>query len=383
MAFTPSQHILGITAGGQLGKMIAQAAITWDLPVVIMDPDPGCPARQLGVKFIQGDQRLEADIRKLGREITLLALEIEHVSVEGLYALQDEGIQIIPTPASLALIQDKGLQKSTLAEHHIPTLPFELMDDAQAITQAVQEGRLQLPFVQKTRRAGYDGRGVKQVNHMSDLSDLLEGPSVVERLCDIEKEISLIVAGNVLGEICVYPPVEMVFHPEAHLVEYLLCPARLSSAQIEEASQIAIHTYQAFRPGGLLAVEMFLDRQGRFWVNEVAPRPHNSGHHTIEACVTSQYEQQLRCLLGLPLGDPSLIKPAAMVNLLGEEGYTGTPRYEGFEQVLRLPEVYVHIYGKQQTRPFRKMGHVTLLGKDSEELEKKVEFVKQNLKVKA
>lgn len=383
MAFSPSQQVLGITAGGQLGKMLAQAAISWDIPVVVMDPDPLCPARQLGVKFIQGNQRLKEDLIRLNGEVNLLALEIEHVSLDGLKALQAKGIQIIPSPDALALIQDKGVQKSRLAACHIPTMPFQLMEDENDIIRAVHEGQLQFPFIQKASKSGYDGRGVKLVKSFSDLSALLKGPSVVEQLCDIEKEISFIVAGNAQDETCVYPPVEMVFHPEAHLVEYLLCPARLTPSQIEEASQIAVNTYHAFRPLGLLAVEMFLDKQGRFWVNEVAPRPHNSGHHTIEACITSQYEQQLRCLLGLPLGDPSLIKPAAMVNILGEDGYSGIPRYEGFEKVLQLPEVYVHIYGKSQTRPFRKMGHVTLLGKDVEELEEKVEFVKQNLKVKA
>jgi len=383
MSFVPSQYRLGITAGGQLGKMLAQAAIAWDIPVVVMDDDPACAARQLGMKFLKGNPRFREDLLKLGKEINLLALEIEHVSIEGLFDLQRAGIRIIPDPESLALIQDKGLQKKRLAEKGIPTLPFVLLDHEEEIVEAVQQGRMQLPFVQKTRKLGYDGRGVKRVDSMEDLSDLLAGPSVIEQLCDIEKEISLIVAGNSHGETCVYPPVEMVFHPEANLVSYLLCPARLTASQAEEASRIAIETYHAFNPGGLLAVEMFLDKQGKCWVNEVAPRPHNSGHHTIEACVTSQYEQQLRCLLGLPFGNTGLIKPAAMVNLLGEPGYSGIPRYEGFEEVLKLPEVYVHIYGKQQTRPFRKMGHVTLLGKDIEELTEKVEFVKQKLKVKA
>ncbi|MCL6525200.1 MAG: 5-(carboxyamino)imidazole ribonucleotide synthase [Thermoflavifilum sp.] len=381
MDLIPSQYRLGITAGGQLGKMLAQVATAWSLPVVVMDPDPHCPASSLAQVFIQGNQRLKEDLHRLSGQIQFLALEIEHVDIEGLQDLQRQGIHILPDPASLAIIQDKGLQKMQMLSHRVPTMPFQLVDGPEEIIQKLKRGEISLPFIQKTRKAGYDGRGVKRVDKQSDLADLLEGPSVVETICDIDKELSVIVAGGVDGTIAIYPPVEMVFHPEAHLVEYLLCPARIDEEQRQLVNQVAQQTYWAFRPGGLLAVEMFLDKQGNCWVNEVAPRPHNSGHHTIEACITSQYEQQLRCLLGLPLGDTTLIKPSAMVNLLGEPGYVGVPRYTGFAEVLKWPEIYVHIYGKPETRPFRKMGHVTILGNDVAELEKKVQFVKQTLKV--
>ncbi len=359
---------LGILGGGQLGKMLAQAGADWHLPIHILDQAADFPAAPYATEFTQGSFAGEADVLRFGRGLDVVTIEIEHISTKALRGLRAEGVQTHPDPDVVDIIKDKGLQKQHLAQHGLPTSPFTLYIDEQDVRAAVADGRLQLPFVQKSRTGGYDGRGVAVMRTEADLeSRLLPGNCLVEALVDIDKELAVIVARNADGEERAFPVVEMDFNPEANLVEFLLCPARIDEATARRATEVALATARAFGVSGLLAVELFLTRAGEILVNEVAPRPHNSGHHTIEACLTSQYEQHLRGVLNLPLGDTTLLRPAVMLNLLGEAGHSGPVYYEGMDAVLHLPGVYVHLYGKTTTKPFRKMGHVTVLGETLEE----------------
>ncbi len=352
----------GILGGGQLGKMLAQAAADWHLPIYALDASRDYPAGLCATGMVVGSYQRREDVLAFGRQMDVLTIEIEHVHTGALRELQAMGKVVHPNPVALELIKDKGAQKEFFQKEGLPTAPYQLFPSAQAIAQAVQQGRLSLPFVQKTRTAGYDGKGVQVVRTSSDVSHLLQGPSVVEPLCDIDKELAVLVARNARGECAVYDPVEMVFHPQANLVELLVCPARLPNDLAQQAQQLARRTIEAFDICGLLAVEMFLLRNGTLWLNEVAPRPHNSGHHTIEAAATSQFQQHLRAIHNLALGPTALRKPAAMVNLLGAaDSQPGRAHWQGVDRALQLSEVYVHNYGKAFSRPFRKMGHATVL----------------------
>lgn len=379
--FISSSFKIGITAGGQLGKMLGLAAANWDIQTFFMDPDENCPAHRLANHFVKGDFRKAEDLYHFGRSVDLLTFEIEHISIEALNALSAEGIEIIPPPKTMEIIQDKGLQKELFKKHNIPTLPFRLFESPQEITDAVRQKTLSLPFVQKTRKMGYDGKGVAVIRTEEEMKKLLPGPSVAEELCEIDKELSVIIAGNRKGEIAIYAPIEMQFNPEAHLVEMLLFPAPLTENIEKQCKDIAYETFKALDMTGILAVEMFLDRKGNLWVNEVAPRPHNSGHHTIEACYTSQFEQHLRAILNLPLGSTEVLHPSVMINLLGHPDYSGPVKYQGFQDIIALPGVFPHIYGKKETRPFRKMGHITILDNSLEKALEKANYVKQHIRV--
>lgn len=368
---------LGILGAGQLGKMLAQAASPWDLCLHMLDPDGNAPAAHLCTAFFQGDFRDYNTVLEFGKHCDVLTLEIEQVNAEALERLEASGVKVYPQPAALKRIQDKGLQKQFLLENGLPTSAFRLYDSPEAVREAAPA----LPCVQKKRTEGYDGRGVKMLRTAEDLDTLLPGACLLEDAVDIAMEIAVIAARTPSGEVRTFDPVEMSFHPEANLVEFLAAPARISPEQADEARRLARKTIEAFGLTGLLAVEMFLDREGNLLINEVAPRPHNSGHHTIEACVTSQYQQHLRAILDLPLGDPGLRAPAVMLNVLGAEGFSGPVRYEGVEDVLSLPSVFLHLYGKQQTRPFRKMGHLTVLGDSLEDAIAKARSVQPLLKV--
>jgi 5-(carboxyamino)imidazole ribonucleotide synthase len=349
---------LGILGAGQLGKMLAQAASPWDLSLRMLDPDPDAPACRLCSEFVCGDFRDEQTVLAFGRACDVLTIEIEQVHAGALARLESEGVRVHPQPAALRTIQDKGLQKQFFARHGFPTSPFTLHDGPDAVRNAPPA----LPAVQKTRTEGYDGRGVKILRTPADLDHLLPGPCLVEDAVDIHTEIAVIAARTPDGNVRTYDPVEMSFHPEANLVEFLAAPARISPEHTRQARDLAAAVIEAFGIIGLLAVEMFIDTRGALLLNEVAPRPHNSGHHTIEACVTSQYQQHLRAILNLPLGDTALRAPAVMLNVLGAEGFSGPARYRGTEALLNTPGAYLHLYGKRETRPFRKMGHFTVLG---------------------
>ena len=354
---------LGILGGGQLGKMLCQAGADWHLPIHVLDLNPGFPAANYATEFTSGDFRNKQDVLEFGRKMDVVTIEIEHIDTDALHQLVEEGIKVYPQPHIVDRIKDKGLQKQFYAENNIPTSDFQLYNDASEVWSAVAAGQLALPFVQKARTGGYDGQGVAVIRDSGDLeTKLLDVPCLVETLVDIDKELAIIVARSPSGEMRVFPTVEMEFHPTANLVEFLVCPAAVDSDTDARAAALARQVTEGMGIVGLLAVELFLTPEGDILVNEVAPRPHNSGHHTIEACVTSQYEQHLRAVLDLPLGPTDLIRPGAMINLLGAEGHSGPAVYEGWEKLLSLPEVYPHLYGKEDTRPFRKMGHVTALG---------------------
>ena len=367
---------VGILGGGQLGRMLIQSGIDLNIQFSILDPDAEAPCKQLA-EFTQGKLTHFDTVMHFGKSCDLITIEIENVSVEALKELVRQGKKVFPQPEVIELIQDKRTQKEFYRKNNIPTAEFILVDSKRDIKKHVAF----LPAVNKLGKEGYDGRGVQIIRNEKDFEKAFDAPSLLEKLIDFEKEISVIVARNENGEIVSYPPVEMVFHPEANLVEYLFSPAQISSAVSKEADRLARTIIQKLNMVGLLAVEMFVTKDDKILVNEVAPRPHNSGHQTIEANITSQYEQHLRAILNLPLGNTSSRQASAMVNLLGEEGYSGLAQYQGLEEILKLSGVHVHLYGKRNTKPFRKMGHVTIVGDDIESLKKKANFVKHTLKV--
>ncbi|HQQ98274.1 MAG TPA: 5-(carboxyamino)imidazole ribonucleotide synthase [Cyclobacteriaceae bacterium] len=369
---------IGMLGGGQLGRMLIQHGLNWNLPVSVLDPDPQAPCSQLA-PFTTGKLTDYETVMRFGASCDLITVEIENVNTQALVALEKLGKHVFPQPHLLELIQDKSRQKQFYKDHRIPTADFVLTRNRAEVSQY----RDWLPAVHKLSREGYDGRGVQIIRTAQDLSRAFDAPGVLEKLIPFEKEISVIVARNHRGEIASFPAVEMVFHPEANLVEYLFAPAAISVAMATEADELARRVIDTLELVGLLAIEMFVTREGEVLVNEVAPRPHNSGHHTIEANRTSQYEQHWRAILNMSLGETKATSAAAMVNLLGEDGYSGLARFEGLEEVLAMPGVYVHLYGKAVTKPFRKMGHVTILDEDTALLRKKVEVVKSTLKVKS
>ena len=369
---------IGIIGGGQLGRMLIQSGIDLNINFLVLDPDPQAPCHLIA-PFTCGKLTDYQTVWDFGKDCDLITIEIENVNTQALADLEKAGKKVFPQPSIIELIQDKRKQKQFFKDHNIPTADFILVEGKSDVLEQASY----LPAVNKLGREGYDGRGVQLLRSNQDLSKAFDAPGLLEKLISFEKEIAVIVSRNEAGEIAAFPAVEMVFHPEANLVEYLFSPAQLHEEISKLAQKIAEDVIRSLSLVGLLAVEMFVTKDGQVLVNEVAPRPHNSGHQSIEANVTSQYEQHLRAILGLPLGDTTCSAPSAMVNLLGEEGHTGLAKYEGLEEVMKLSGVHVHLYGKKQTKPFRKMGHVTLIDADLETLKKKANFVKQTLKVKA
>lgn len=376
-----SNFTLGILGGGQLGKMLLTETRKFDITTKVLDPSADAPCRIACNTFIQGALTDFDTVYNFGKEVDVLTIEIENVNVDALKKLQSEGVKVYPTPQTIELIQNKATQKQFYATHNIPTAPFHRFESLANLQQAVANEQITLPFVWKSARFGYDGNGVKIVRQLPDLSLLPEGECIAENLVPFAKELAVIVARNVSGEASTYPVVEMEFHPEANQVEYVLCPARISEEIAQKARAIAVQVAQAFQVVGLLAVELFLTAEGEVLVNEVAPRPHNSGHYSIEAAYTNQFEQHLRAILDLPLGNTDSKVAGVMVNLVGAEGYQGDVIYENIEQILAMEGVTPHIYGKRQTRPFRKMGHVTIVNKDIEKARVIAEKVKQTIKV--
>ncbi|MCX7636942.1 MAG: 5-(carboxyamino)imidazole ribonucleotide synthase [Cyclobacteriaceae bacterium] len=370
------QPVIGILGGGQLGRMLIQKGLDFGLNFRVMDPDANAPCSVFS-GFIAGPITDYDSVLSFGKTCDIVTIEIENVNVAALQELQRLGKKIYPQPEAIALIQDKRTQKIFYRDNHIPTAEFVLT----ANREEVIKNKSFLPAVHKLGREGYDGRGVQVLRTADDLPKAFDAPGVLEKLIPFEKEIAVIVARNASGEISAFPPVEMVFHPEKNLVEYLFSPAQISEVVAGRAVSLARSVIERLNLTGLLAVEMFVTPDETVLVNEIAPRPHNSGHHTIEANITSQYEQHLRAILNWPLGDTSVLLPAAMINLLGEPGYSGRAVYEGMEKILKIEGVHVHLYGKHQTKPFRKMGHVTIMDNDVVRLRQKAEFVKQTLKV--
>ena len=376
-----SNFTLGILGGGQLGKMLLTETRKFDISTKVLDPSADAPCRIACNTFVQGALTDFDTVYNFGKDVDVLTIEIENVNVDALKKLQSEGVKVYPTPQTIELIQNKATQKQFYTTHNIPTAPFHRFESLTNLQQAVTNEQITLPFVWKSARFGYDGNGVKIVRQLPDLSLLPEGECIAENLVPFAKELAVIVARNVSGEATTYPVVEMEFHPEANQVEYVLCPARISEEIAQKARAIAVQVAQAFQVVGLLAVELFLTAEGEVLVNEVAPRPHNSGHYSIEAAYTNQFEQHLRAILDLPLGNTNSKVAGVMVNLVGAEGYQGDVIYENIEQILSMQGVTPHIYGKRETRPFRKMGHVTIVNKDIEKARAIAEKVKQTIKV--
>ena len=373
----PDKIRIGVLGGGQLGRMMIQNAINLNLPICCLDPDPNAPCKHIATEFTLGSLNDFDTVYAFGQDKDVITIEIENVNVAALKKLQSEGKKVFPQPEVIALIQDKGLQKLFYKEHNIPSPDFYLVNNKSEIAQHAAA----FPFFQKMRKGGYDGKGVVKLKSVANLENAFDAPSVLESLVDFDKEISVIVARNEDGAIACFPSVECAFNPEANLVEFLFSPANISKKIEEEAEAIAVKVATELNIVGILAVEMFVTKDGKVLVNEIAPRPHNSGHHSIEGNITSQFEQHIRAIINLPLGKTSIINPAVMINLLGEKGYEGAARYEGLEDALAQAGVYVHLYGKAITKPFRKMGHITIVDKDLAVATEKAKALKESVKI--
>lgn len=376
-----SDFKLGILGGGQLGKMMLYETRKFDIQTYVVDPSPEAPARFACNNFTQGDLMDYDTVYNFGKQVDVLTFEIELVNVDALEQLEQEGVIVYPSSKTLRTIQDKGRQKQFYKEHHIPTAAFEIYEQLNELQQAVKEQKQSIPFVWKSTQGGYDGKGVKIVRTPADLAELPDTPCLAEALIPFKNELAVIVVQNPSGTVVTYPVVEMEFHPEANQVEYVICPARIDDQIAQKARLVATKVSEAFEHVGLLAVELFQTEEDEILVNEVAPRPHNSGHYSIEGSFTNQFEQHIRAILDLPLGNTDSKTGAVMVNLVGEEGYTGAAHYEKIEDILAMPGVTPHIYGKKETRPFRKMGHVTIVNSDLAEARIIAEKVKNTIRV--
>ena len=376
-----SDFTLGILGGGQLGKMLLYETRKFDIRTIVLDPSAEAPCKVACNEFTQGDLMDFDTVVNFGRQADVLTFEIEGVNVEALEKLEEEGIKVYPSSKTLRKIQDKGTQKEFYLSSGIPTAPFKKYSSKMAFLEGIQEGDLSLPVVWKSTTGGYDGKGVAVVRDVKTAEDLPEKPCIAEDLIPFKNELAVIVARNPSGEVETYPVVEMEFHPEANQVEYVICPARIEASVAEKARKVAKKVSEAFQHVGLLAVEMFQTKDDEILVNEVAPRPHNSGHYSIEGAFTNQFEQHLRAILDLPLGETESKAGGVMVNLVGEEGFTGNVIYENIAEILKLKGVTPHIYGKKSTRPFRKMGHVTIVNSDLSEARRIAEEVKKTIRV--
>ncbi len=376
-----SDFKLGILGGGQLGKMLLYETRKLDIQTFVMDSSEEAPCKIAANKFVIGDLMDFKAVLQFGRQVDLLTFEIELVNIDALKQLENEGIKVYPSPVTLEKINNKVTQKQFYQEHKIPTAPFSVFSTNKELQEAINADRVTLPFVWKSATGGYDGRGVMVVRNSKDLEHISEGACIAEKLIPFKNELAVIVARSPSGEIVTYPVVEMEFHPVANQVEYVLCPARIDDAIASKARELAETVSNAYQHVGLLAVELFLTEANELLVNEVAPRPHNSGHYSIEASYTNQFEQHLRAILDLPLGNTESKVAGIMVNLSGEEDHTGPVFYKNIEQILKIPGVTAHIYGKKTTRPFRKMGHVTIVNHDIAEARKIAEDVKNTIKV--
>ena len=376
-----SDFKLGVLGGGQLGRMLLTETQKYDIHTAILDASPEAPCAQICNEFHIGNLLDFDAVYNFGKQVDVLTIEIEHVNIEALHKLEEEGLKIYPQPAVIEIIQHKGKQKDFFVENQIPTSPHKRFSNKTALLDAHQKSPMQFPFVWKSAQFGYDGTGVKVVRTENDLQNLADTDCITEELIPFKNELAVIVARNLNGEIKTYPVVEMEFHPEANQVEYVICPARIDDTVANKAREIALNVAKSFEFIGLLAVEMFQTEDDTILVNEVAPRTHNSGHYSIEASYTNQFEQHLRTVLNLPLGNTDSKVAGIMVNLVGEEGFTGDVVYENIEKVMQIDGVTPHIYGKKTTKPFRKMGHVTVVDKDINKARKTAQKVKETIRV--
>ena len=370
---------LGILGGGQLGRMLIQEAVNFNIHISVLDPSVNAPCAALANSFVVGNFNDYQTVLDFGKTVDVLTIEIEHVNIEALEELESLGKKVFPTSQALRAIQDKGLQKQFYRANNIPTAPFHLIDNAEDALLFKEKG----PFMQKLRKGGYDGKGVTPLRTEAEFKSAFNAPSVLEEFVPFVKELAVIVARNESGELATFPLVEMEFNPEANLVEFIFSPANVNVEIEINAKKIATDIANKLEHVGLLAIELFLTEDGNLLVNEIAPRPHNSGHHTIEACFVSQYGMHLRAILNMPLGSTGLRTPAVMINLLGEKGFEGKARYENIEEVLHTEGAYIHLYGKEDTKPFRKMGHITVCNSNLEEAKDTARKFLSEVKVKA
>lgn len=381
MNYFSSDFKLGILGGGQLGKMLLFETRKFDIQTYVLDPSPEAPSRMACNHFFQGSLMDYETVYNFGKQVDVLTFEIELVNLDALEKLEKEGIKVYPSPSTLRRIQNKGRQKAFYKENNLPTSNFRLFENLKTLVLHCLEGKIPLPFVWKSTEFGYDGNGVKVVRSVEDLENLPDLECIAEDMVPFKNELAVIVVRNPKGDIKTYPVVEMEFHPEANQVEYVICPARIDDKVALKARNLALQVSEAFGHVGLLAVEMFQTQNDEILINEVAPRPHNSGHYSIEASYTSQFENHLRAILNLPLGSTESKINGIMVNLVGEEGFSGDVVYENIEKILAIDGVTPHIYGKRETRPFRKMGHVTIVNSDMEKARKVAEEVKNTIRV--
>ena len=381
MNYFSSDFKLGILGGGQLGKMLLAETRKFDIQTYILDPSKEAPAQFGAKQFFIGDLMDFDTVYAFGKKVDLLTIEIENVNLEALDKLEAEGLKVFPSPKTLRLIQNKGKQKEFYILNELPTADFKRFENKKNLLVEFMNSKLRLPFVWKCTQFGYDGNGVKIVRSSDDFEHLPDVECIAEQMIPFKNELAVIVVRSISGEVATYPVVEMEFHPEANQVEYVICPARIDDKIAQKATKIALQVSKAFNHVGLLAVEMFQTENNEILVNEVAPRPHNSGHHTIEASYTSQFENHLRAILNLPLGNCESKVAGIMVNLVGAEGFSGNVVYENIEKIMAIDGVTPHIYGKKETRPFRKMGHVTIVNKDMIEARRIAEEVKNSIRV--
>ena len=381
MNYFSSDFKLGILGGGQLGKMLLTETRKFDIQTLVLEPSEEAPARYSCNGFYKGSLMDFDTVYQFGKMVDLLTIEIENVNLDALDKLEEEGLQIYPSPKTLRLIQNKGKQKDYYVSNDIPTSPHQRFVDLNDLRNALAKDELEFPFVWKCAQFGYDGNGVKICRSALDLVKLPDVECIAEEMVPFKNELAVIVARSVSGEVKTYPVVEMEFHPEANQVEYVICPARIDEKVAQKATEVALKVSEAFNHVGLLAVEMFQTEDDEILVNEVAPRPHNSGHYSIEASYTSQFENHLRAILNLPLGNTDSKVAGIMVNLVGEEGFSGQVVYENIEKIMAIDGVTPHIYGKRETRPFRKMGHVTIVNENMTEARKIAEEVKNSIRV--
>jgi 5-(carboxyamino)imidazole ribonucleotide synthase len=381
MNFFSTNKKLGILGGGQLGKMLLYSTRKWDIRTFVLDTNYEAPAKLACDVFIQGDLTDYQTVLDFGKKVDILTIEIENINIKALYKLKKEGVKIFPHPEIIEIIQNKSSQKEFYIKNNIPTSNYKSFSNLETLKNAIAKGSLSFPFVWKASEMGYDGYGVSVIKKNKDLENLLDCDCIAEDFVPFKNELSVIIARREQGETKAYPVVEMEFHPTANQVEYVICPARISSEIKLRAKKIALEVSKKYKHIGLLAVEMFLTETGEILVNEVAPRPHNSGHLTIESSYTNQFEQHIRAILNLPLGDSGNKVSGVMVNLVGKENHNGPVVYKNIDQILAINGVTPHIYGKKQTRPFRKMGHVSIVNKSLDKARQIAEEVKSIIEV--
>lgn len=381
--YISSNLSIGILGGGQLGKMLTDVTRKWDIRTHILDSNAEAPAKNSCYRFVQGDLMDYETVLNFGKEVEVLTIEIEHVNIDALYELEKAGVLVYPKPATLDIIQNKQTQKAFFEQHKLPTASFISCENKKELLAHISTGSFDFPFIWKTARFGYDGFGVKKIDDKAAIDALPDNPCIIEKLVSIKQEIAIIAARNPDGEIALYPPVEMAFHPEANQVEYVYFPADINDEIAKKTHDITHKLVSAWGHIGLLAVEFFVDQENNVLLNEVAPRPHNSGHLTIEGANTSQFEQHIRAILNAPLGETSFNQPTIMANVVGPQGLIGPFIYEGVDQILNTPKAALHIYGKKTSKPQRKMGHITLTGVDLNVIFKNIKDLKAKLKLKA